>query len=174
MVTGELLAIAAFKSGLHSQAFPHFGGERRGAPVKAFCRIDNSQIQLQCPIKSPDYLIVMDASLMNLIDIFQGLKEGGTVLINSQKSPEELGVATGKFNIYSFPATEIALEILKRPIMNTVMIGAFAALTRMLTLDSLRQAIELKFKDKDALDNIAAIEKAYKMVEAQFAEGGAS
>lgn len=171
VVAAELLARAAFKSGLYSQSFPDFGGERRGAPVQAFCRVDNSEIQLRCKIISPDYLIVMDASLMNIIDVFSGLKKGGTVLINSQKNPDELGITSGEFNIYTFPATEIAIEILGRPVMNTAMIGSFAALTRIFTLDSLRQAIEFKFKGKDALNNIAAMEKAYKMAETQFVEG---
>lgn len=170
VATAELLAIAAFHSGMYSQAFPYLGGggERRGAPVQAFCRIDNSPIQLKCQIKNPEYLIVQDASLMEIVDIFQGLKTGGTVLINSLKSPKELGITTASFEVFSFPATEIALEILKRPIMNTSMIGAFAVLNGILELGSLRYAIASKFEGQNALDNIAALEKAFEFATGCF------
>ena len=172
VATAELLAIAAFKNGLYSQAFPYLGGggERRGAPVQAFCRISKEDIQLKCQIKEPDYLMVMDASLMDIINIFQGLKPGGTVLINSQKNPSELGISTDEFKVYTFPATQIALETMKRPIMNTAMIGAFAALTRMLDLPSLRYAVQSKFDGKNAENNIASMEKAFTLVKNLFSD----
>ncbi|MBC7341152.1 MAG: pyruvate ferredoxin oxidoreductase subunit gamma [Clostridia bacterium] len=173
VVTAEMLAIAAFKAGRYSQAFPYLGGggERRGAPVQAFCRIDDKPIQLKCQIKTPDYLIVQDVSLFEVVDIFEGLKAGGTVLINSTKSAEELGIATKQFKIYHFPATQVALETLKRPVMNTAMLGAFAALTGLADPDSLRYAIRRKFPDEIGSRNVLAMEKAFELARQSF-EGG--
>jgi pyruvate ferredoxin oxidoreductase gamma subunit len=173
VVTAEMLAIAAFRNGRYSQAFPYLGGggERRGAPVQAFCRIDNKPIQLKCQVRKPDYLIVQDASLIEVVDIFQGLKEGGTVLINSVQSTPKLGIQGKKFRIYTFPATEVAMETLKRPVMNTAMIGAFAALTGLLDLDSLRYAVQRKFQGEVGLLNLLAMENAYSLASKSLKEG---
>lgn len=170
VVTAELLAIAAFKDGLYSQAFPYLGGggERRGAPVQAFCRIDDKPIRLKCQIREPNYLIVQDASVTEVVDIFQGLKPGSLVLVNSTKSPKELGIASQDFKIYSFPATEVALETLKRPIMNTAMIGAFAALAGGFKLECLKEAIKFKFPGEIGVKNTAAMEKAFELAKDKF------
>ena len=165
VVTAEMLAIAAFQTGRYSQAFPYLGGggERRGAPVQAFCRIDEQPIQLKCQVKKPDYLIVQDISLLEVVDIFQGLKEGGLVLVNSVQSAEKLGIQTDRFKVYNFPATEVALETMKKPVMNTAMIGAFAALTGLFDLNSLRSAVLRKFPGEIGLLNLAAMEKAFNL-----------
>ena len=166
VVTAELLAIAAFNNGLYSQAFPYLGGggERRGAPVQAFCRIDNVPIQLKCQIKEPDYLIVQDDTLFGIVNIFEGLKPGGLVLINSEKKPDELGIDSGSYEVYTFPATRIALEVLKQPLSNTVILGAFSAITDLLTLESLKTAIRSKFPENVSVNNILAMEEAYQMI----------
>lgn len=163
VVTAELLAIAAFKSGMFSQAFPYLGGggERRGAPVQAFCRIDHKPIQLKCKVQNPDYLIVQDDSLLEIVDVFQGLKKGGVVLINSSKSPNELGIDLKDFKIFTFPATEIALKILKRPLMNTAMLGAFAAITGLFKYKSLKEAIGIRFPEEISSVNLLALQEAY-------------
>ncbi len=173
VVTAELLAIAAFRAGKFSQAFPYLGGggERRGAPVQAFCRIDNKPIQLKCQIKQPDYLIVQDVSLFDVVDIFQGLKKGGFVLVNSANGPRELGIQAQDFRVYNFPATEVALETLKRPVMNTAMIGAFAALTGMFDLESLKYAVGRKFPGEIGLSNVAAMEKAFRLAKGSSSGG---
>lgn len=173
VVTAEMLAIAAFRTGKYSQAFPYLGGggERRGAPVQAFCRIDNKLVQLKCQVREPDYLIVQDVSLIEVVDIFQGLKEGGTVLINNVQSAPKLGIQTKKFRVYNFPATEVAMETFKRPVMNTAMIGAFAALTGMFDLDSLRYAVQRKFPGEVGLLNLLTMEKAYSLASESFKGG---
>lgn len=165
VVTAELLAIAAFKSGLYSQAFPFLGGggERRGAPVQAFCRIDDAPVLLKCKIKEPDYLIVQDENLIGIVNILEGLKPGGLILINSERSPERLGLGSGNFQVRPFPATEIALKVLKQPIMNTVLLGAFAAITGLFNLDSLKEAIESRFPKEISVNNILAMEEAYNI-----------
>ncbi len=172
VVIAELLAIAAYEDGLYSQAFPYLGGggERRGAPVQAFCRIDEEPIRLKYRMIEPNCLIIQDASLNEAINIFQGLQKGGLVLVNSTKSPEELGMARPEYKIYSFPAAEIALEILKKPVMNTVMIGAFAALAGGFKLQCLKEAIIHKFPGELGEKNIEAMVTAYRTAQDMFGE----
>ena len=93
VTAAEMVSIAAFEQGRHAQAFPSFGSERTGAPVVAFCRIDDHEIRLREPILAPDVLIVQDATLLHQVDVFQGLKPDGYVLINSKRSFDELGLA---------------------------------------------------------------------------------
>ncbi len=163
VVTAELLASAAFKDGLYSQAFPFLGaGERRGAPVQAFCRIDDQPIELKCQITEPGYLLLQDPSVTDVVDVFAGLQDGGMVLVNTSKPPEELGFNNDLFDIYYFPATEVAMEVLNRPIMNTAMIGAFAAITGELRLESIKEAIKEKFPGQQGEKNALAAEKAFE------------
>lgn len=165
----ELLSIAAFEQGRHAQAFPSFGSERTGAPVVAFCRIDDQEIRLREPILAPDVLIVQDPTLLHQVDVFQGLQPDGYVLINSKRSFAELGVGdiAAKFRherLVAVPATEIALKHLGRPLPNAVLLGGFAALSGLITLDAVSHAIRDKFKGKVAEANIAAAAEAYDYV----------
>ena len=93
VTAAEMLSIAAFEQGRHAQAFPSFGSERTGAPVVAFCRIDDREIRLREPVLAPDVLIVQDPTLLHQVDVFQGLQPDGYVLINSKRSFDELGLA---------------------------------------------------------------------------------
>lgn len=174
VVTAELLAIAAYKSGLYSQAFPYLGGggERRGAPVQAFCRIDRSPVHLKCQIREPDYLIVQDDSLLETVNIFEGLKPGGLILINSEKTPADLGIDQARFEAQAFPATGIALKILKQPITNTALLGAFAALTGLFNLESLKQAVQDKFPGEIGAVNILAMEEAFQLIKGPGGDPG--
>jgi pyruvate ferredoxin oxidoreductase gamma subunit len=162
VVTAELFAIAAYMSGRQSQAFPYLGGggERRGAPVQAFVRIDSKPIQVHSKIYSPDYIIVKDTSLMKIVDVMAGIKPGGTVIINSERSSEVYLNSSG-VTVKTVPATSIALETIGRPIMNTAMMGAFAAITKQFTIDAIIFAIQEKFNDSIARGNIAAAQRAY-------------
>ncbi len=170
VVTAELLAIAAFKDGKYSQAFPYLGGggERRGAPVQAFCRIDEKPIRLKCQITEPNNLIVQDASLIETVDIFNGLQPGSLVLINSREVPGQLKTRGNGFNIYSFPATEVALKVFQKPLVNTAMIGAFAVLSGDLNLEALKKAIAHKFPGETGRKNIEAMEAAVSAARARF------
>ncbi len=170
VVTAELLAIAAFKDGKYSQAFPYLGGggERRGAPVQAFCRIDQEPIRLKCQITEPNNLIIQDAGLIELVDLFKGLKPGSPVLINSPDSPERLGFNDSEFMVYTFPATEVALEVFQKPLVNTAMIGAFAVLSGDLNLEALSRAIEQKFPGVTGRNNIKAMKKAAALARERF------
>ena len=140
VTAAEMLSIAAFEQGRHAQAFPSFGSERTGAPVVAFCRIDDHEIRLREPILSPDVLIIQDPTLLHQVDVFQGLRDEGYVLINSKRSFDELGLAEitqrlRRERLLTVPATEIALKHLGRPLPNAVLLGGFAALSGLITLD---------------------------------------
>ena len=169
VTAAELLSIAAFAQGHHAQAFPSFGSERTGAPVVAFCRIDDREIRVREPILAPDVLIVQDPTLLHQVDVFQGLGADGYVLINSKRGFDELGVGEiaqrfRRERLLTVPATEIALKHLGRPLLNAVLLGGFAALTGIVTLDAVAHAIRDKFTGKVADGNVAAATEAYQAV----------
>lgn len=171
----ELLSVAAFEQGRHAQAFPSFGSERTGAPVVAFCRISDTEIRLREPILAPDVLIVQDPTLLHQVDVFQGLQPDGYVLINSKRSFDELGVGdiASRFRrerLTTVPATEIALKHLGRPLPNAVLLGGFAALSGLITLDAVAHAIRDKFSGKVADGNIAAATEAYEYIQREMEE----
>lgn len=162
----EMLSIAAFEEGKHSQAVPSFGSERMGAPVVAYVRIDDKEIELREPVLEPDLLIVQDPTLFAAIDLFAGLRDDGYVLVNTTKTPEQLGIeeATNQLpngHVAAVPATELAMRHLKRPTPNTVLLGAFAAMSDIVKLESVFKAIQKKFPGKIGEMNVAAARAAY-------------
>jgi pyruvate ferredoxin oxidoreductase gamma subunit len=171
----ELLSVAAFAEGRHAQAFPSFGSERTGAPVVSFCRIDDREIRSREPVANPDALIVLDRTLLHQVDVFNGLKPDGYMLINSNKTFDELGLTDfvadfRRDRMLTVPATELAREHLGRPLPNAVLLGGFAALSGLLTMAALESAIRDKFRGKLADGNIAAAEAAYAYVKEQMEE----
>ncbi len=140
VAAAELLAIAAFKDGKFAQAFPSFGAERVGAPVQAFVRIDSKKIRVREDVRTPDYLIVQDQYLIDSVPVLDGLKEGGLVLVNANVRSEDLLLKTTAI-VETIPATEIALEIIGRPIPNAIMIGAFCSITGLVSLEAVQQEI---------------------------------
>ncbi len=175
VTAAELLSIAAFEQGRHALAFPSFGSERTGAPVVAFCRIDDHEIRSREPILAPDVLIIQDPTLLHQVDVFQGLRADGYVLINSTRSFDELGVGdiTKRFRherLTNVPATEIAMKHLGRPVANAVLLGGFAALSGLITLDAVSHAIRDKFSSKVAEGNVAAAADAYDYVKQELLE----
>jgi pyruvate ferredoxin oxidoreductase gamma subunit len=175
VTAAEMVSIAAFEQGRHAQAFPSFGSERTGAPVVAFCRIDDREIRLREPILAPDVLIVQDPTLLHQVDVFQGLQPDGYVLINSKRSFDALGVGeiAQRFRherLLTVPATEIALKHLGRPLPNAVLLGGFAALAGLVTLDAVAHAIRAKFSGKVADANVAAATEAYQVVRHSLVE----
>jgi len=175
VTAAEMLSIAAFEQGRHAQAFPSFGSERTGAPVVAFCRIDDREIRLREPILVPDVLIVQDPTLLHQVDVFQGLQPDGYVLINTKRTFDELGLAeiSGKFRherLTTVPATEIAMKHLGRPLPNAVLLGGFAALSGLITLDAVAHAIRDKFKGKVADGNVAAATEAFEYIRREMEE----
>ena len=169
----EMLSIAAFQEGRHAQAFPSFGSERTGAPVVAFCRIDDKEIRSREPIMQPDALIIQDPTLLRQIDVFAGLKKDGYVLINTKSTFEELGLGDIAANwpaerLCTLPATDLALKHVGRPVPNVPLLAGFAALSGIIQLDSIRQAINAKFSGKVAQGNFAAATEAFETVRARI------
>ena len=169
VTAAELLSVAAFIEGRYAQAFPSFGSERTGAPVMAFCRIAGAPIRTRDPISAPDALIIQDATLLHQSDLFAGLSREGYVLINSPQPAEGLlpqGAVRGLApdHLTSVPATEMALQRVGRPVPNTVLLGGFAALTGVVSLDSVLRAIGERFSGSVAEANRAAAADAYDYV----------
>lgn len=175
VTAAEMLSVAAFEQGSHAQAFPSFGSERTGAPVVAFCRIADREIRLREPILAPDVLIVQDPTLLHQVDIFQGLVPEGYVLINSRKSFDQLGLAdvAARFRherLVTVPATDIAMKHLGRPLPNAVLLGGFAALAELVSLEAVAHAIRDTFSGKVAEANVAAATEAYDYVKREKQE----
>ena len=171
----EMLSVAAFEEGRHAQAFPSFGSERTGAPVVAFCRIDDKEIRLREPIMEPDALIIQDPTLLHQIDVFSGLKPDGYVLLNTSHTFEAIGLGevVKRFkldHLCTLPATELGLKHIGRPIPNVPLIAGFAALSGIIKLESVIMAINEKFSGKVAEGNIAAATEAYNLVKEQMKE----
>ena len=169
VTAAEMLSIAAFEGGRHAQAFPSFGSERTGAPVVAFCRIADREIRLREPIMAPDALIIQDPTLLHQVDVFAGLKPDGYILINTNKSFEELGLADfvrghRAERLRTVSATDLALRHVGRPVPNVPLLGGFAAVSGVIRLESVIKAIHDRFSGKLADGNIAAATEAYKTV----------
>ncbi|MFH0887740.1 MAG: 2-oxoacid:acceptor oxidoreductase family protein [Planctomycetota bacterium] len=166
VVALEMMAITYFRQGQYVQVFPEFGAERRGAPVAAYMRIDSRPVRLRCKIYQPDCIIVLDPVLLNSVDITVGLKKNGWILINSDKSSNDLNL--GKhFNIATVNATAIALKYglgsRTNPIVNTTMLGAFCSLPLNLDISVLKNVIKKKIAIKTN-NNLIAADEAYKNV----------
>lgn len=175
VTAAEMLSIAAFEEGRHAQAFPSFGSERTGAPVVAFCRIADREIRLREPIMEPDALIIQDPTLLHQVDVFAGLKKEGYILINTNKTFEQLGLADfvrerHPERLCTLAATEIALRLVGRPVPNVPLLGGFAAISGLIRLESVIKAINDKFSGKVAAGNIAAASEAYKTVREEMEE----
>lgn len=165
----EMLSIAAFTEGRYAQAFPSFGSERMGAPVMAFCRIDDRPIRLREPVMRPDALIIQDPTLLHEKNLFDGLDPSGYVLINSTRNLDELGIDAKLADLpeghaSTIPATELAIRYIGRPLPNSTLLGGFAAMTGKLKLDSVLQAIRGKFPGKIGESNAAAAAAAYQLI----------
>ncbi len=164
----EMLSIAGFLEGRHTQAFPSFGSERMGAPVMAFCRFDDKEIRLREPVMAPDALIIQDTTLLHQVNLFEGVCDAGYVLINSTRTPSELGLddffaSRPGIRVLTVPASQLALEHVGRPLPNAALLGGFAALTGIIRFDSVAAAIAEKFSGRIASSNVAAARAAYEI-----------
>lgn len=171
VTAAELIALAAFYDGKESQAFPAFGVERTGAPIMAFARISDKPIKTREQIYRPDFLIIQDATLINDDEILSGATAKTKLIVNSSKTREEIfkelkGKSAIKLdNIYTAPATEIALEFIGKNIVNTVILGALAKHSRIFSLAALKKAVATKLESKGEnilQKNLAAIDKIYE------------
>lgn len=165
VVAAYLLATAAYETGRHCQAFPSFGAERRGAPVTAFVRVADTPIKRRCQVAEPAFLIVQDAGLLHIASTLDGLKKGGGIVVNSQKSSDELSAECGK-PVIALPASAMAADILGKPVPNVALLSAFLAVTDLMPAEALVKALAHRFKG-DILDrNVKLIEAASTTVPA--------
>lgn len=165
LVLAQFMAIAALEDGKYGQAFPFLGGggERRGKPIMAFCRLSDRPIRLRSRVNEPDYVIVQDATILRELDVVEGLKDGGMILVNTERDVAELGLK-GSFRLFTFSADEIARRILWKPIMNTALLGAFAALTKELTLDATLRAVRSRFPGELGEKNAQVVQESYRQL----------
>ena len=168
VIASKVLADAVFREGRYVQSFPSFGVERRGAPVTAFTRIDERPVRLRCQIYNPDHVMVLDPSLMQVVDVTAGLKDGGWVLINSGQPPSAFGLPP-RFRVATVDANTIAVKYRlgprNTPIVNTAILGAFARITGIVSLDAVANAVYAAVPSKRE-DNVAATREAFEAVQA--------
>ncbi len=169
VTSAELTALAAIEEGKYAQAFPSFGPERRGAPVAAFVRVSDAPIVTREKVYEPNIVIVLDPSLLKLINVEAGLKAGGTVIVNTTKSAEEIRKTTGiKARLALVDASKIAMETMRVPITNTTMLGALVKAAGIVELSALTHPIKHRF-GPIAEKNINACTRAFE--ETKVVEG---
>ena len=163
VTSAELLARAAIDEGKYAQAFPSFGPERRGAPVMAFDRIsDNAPIRIRAEITEPDVVVVLDSTLLRVVDVTSGLKPSGTLVINSSRPLKEVAAEhQNSWRLALIDATKIARELLGVNIVNTTMLGALLKATGVVKLDSLIEPLKDRF-GRLAERNISAMKQAFE------------
>ena len=161
----ELLAVSAIAAGKYAQGFPSLGPERRGAPVAAFTRIDDKKINVRSGIYEPDVVLVLDSSLIGLVNILEGLKPNGKLIVNTHKSPEQIRKELNfSGTVATVDGTGIARKEMGVPIANTTMIGALLKVTGVLGLDALKEAVEHRF-GRIAQKNLVAMKRAYDEIQ---------
>ena len=171
VTAGELLAETALDMGQYFQAFPDYGPERMGAPVRAFTRLSSEPIDLHCQIEAPDIVLVLDPTLLGTVDVAEGLKEDGMLLVNTTKSPAEIREMLGleKGRLFTIDASHIALEEIGREITNTPMLGALVKATGMFKLEDLIEQTRHRFTGRLRQElveaNVRAIQRAAEEVQ---------
>ncbi len=166
VIASKILSVALFTEGNHVQAFPKFGVERRGAPVEAFLRLDKTKIFIRSEITHPDHVVVLDATLTDVVDVTTGLTENGWIIINTNRPPGDFP-SLQKFRLACVNASRIATELglgsKSAPIVNTAICGAFAKCTELVSLDAVCSAIEEEVPIK-AKENSQAAVTAYNSI----------
>jgi pyruvate ferredoxin oxidoreductase gamma subunit len=158
----ELMALAAINEGKYAQAFPSFGPERRGAPVMAFVRISDVPIRTREKVYRPDIVVVLDPTILKIVDVTAGLRRNGIVVVNTSKDEQEVRKAFGiKAKMFLVDATGIAMKQLGRPITNTTMLGALIKATGIVNIKSMETPLKERF-GRIAEKNISAMQQAYE------------
>lgn len=171
---GYILAVAAAEQGKQVQAFPEYGAERRGAPMRSYVRISDRPIRLRCSVRTPQIVIVLDPSLVESENVADGIVPGGLVLVNTSESPSEVRAKIGHpdVQVATVDATTISVETIGRPIPNTPMLGALARLRPdVVTLEAAEAAVKATLGEKLSPDiierNVQAVARAYQEVQVQ-------
>jgi len=167
ITSSRLLAQAALLERKHVQAFPEFGPERLGAPISGFTRISDEVIETRSQIHDPGFVVVLDSTLLGIVDVTEGLLEKGNVILNSPKRPAEMAsrLSLDQDQVRTINATRLAMEITGRPIVNTAMLGALARAVPLVSLNSIESAIKERFAGSLAEKNVQLVRRAYAVVE---------
>ncbi|MGB9880891.1 MAG: 2-oxoacid:acceptor oxidoreductase family protein [Anaerolineae bacterium] len=172
VTASELLAEAALKENKYFQAFPEYGPERMGAPIKAYTRISDEPIELHCQILNPEVVVVVNPNLLGVVDVTEGLAEDGILIINTPETPEQirarLGLKDNKIKVFTVDATRIALETIKRDIPATLMLGAIIRATGLVSLEKtlhlVQEKLGAKLRAEVVENNLKALRRAYEEV----------
>ena len=164
ITTASLLGGAYFLKGMYPYAFPSFGAARMGAPMNAFVRVDSKPVRLRSQIYEPDYVLVVDSTLMRGFNCFSGLKENGIVIINGSEADVEIPKLKAKQKVFFVPANDIAIKNIGRPLGNTALLGAFCAATGELSMDDLNEALRHRFAEKMQEANLKAAKEGFEFV----------
>jgi pyruvate ferredoxin oxidoreductase gamma subunit len=173
VTAAKMVAELALGEGKYFQAFPEYGPERSGAPIVAFTRVSDTPIQVYSGIEHPQIVVVLDSSLLKIVDVTKGAPDDVIVLVNSERTPAQLrkDSALKDGRLYTIAATRIAVETIKRPIPNTPMVGALTRITGLFDIDDvvtfLREDFGKKFPPKVVEGNIAAITRSYEEVQGE-------
>ena len=164
VIASKILASALFKEGKYAQAFPAFGGERRGAPVAAFTRFDDTKITRRSQVYEPDHVIILDESILDVVDVTAGLKPEGWIIINTAKPPSAFS-GLENFRVATVDANRIAQEnglgSTTAPVVNTVILGAISRITHLVNIETIVEGIRESVPGKTA-ENVAASRSAYE------------
>ena len=171
VTAAELLSVAAFVQGLAAQAIPSFGSERTGAPVVAYCRVADRPIRSHDPVTAPDVVVVQDPTMLQIPGILDGLGPDGLLLVNSARRPQDLGLTGCPARLVTVPASDLSRDRLGRPVPNTVLLGALAGLTEMVSLEALQEAIRSRFTGDAGERNAALASDGHRLARESLAEG---
>jgi 2-oxoacid:acceptor oxidoreductase gamma subunit (pyruvate/2-ketoisovalerate family) len=163
----ELLARAAIAEGKYIQSFPEFGPERMGAPVTAFTRISSEPIKIHCAVYNPDVVAVLDPTLLKSVNVTEGLDEKeGNIIVNTKENPAEIRkmLKSPAVKVWTIEASDISLKILGMPITNTAMLGAVARITGVVSLETIEEMINGRFRPDVAAKNFAVVKEAFQGV----------
>jgi len=169
VTSADILAVAAFKEGKYTLSFPMFGAEKRGTPVLSFLRVSDRPIVIRDEIYNPDYVVVLDPTVMDSVRVQEGIKETGIIVANYPKPAEELKKKLNvNVKVVTLNATKLAIEVLGRPITNTVMVGALIGVTDLVKLETLRDTVLEWFENKKIAEkNAKLVEIAYNTVKGE-------
>ncbi|WP_395695145.1 2-oxoacid:acceptor oxidoreductase family protein [Nocardioides sp.] len=168
VTAAEMLSVAAFDCGLHAQAFPTFGSERTGAPVTSYCRVDDAPIRFHEPIEVPQAIVVQDPTLFHGVPVLAGVQRSTYLLVNTSRALQLGDVPDGDRvspdRLVTLAATDLAREVLGRPVPNTALLGALAALTGVVPLEAVLVAIRERFEGRVAEANVELAVRAHASV----------
>ncbi len=172
VTAAKFLAEIALAKDFYFQAFPEYGAERMGAPIQAFTRLSDSPIHIRSAIEKPDVVVVLDPTLLSSVNVLEGIKKDGIVLVNTpspaEKVKKELGLEGKSTRVFAVNATKIALETIGRPIPNTPLVGALVKATGLFELEEviegLKSSFGKKFSDEVVEGNVEAVKRAYQEV----------